>query len=186
MCTLLSCKKKKYFLMHSQVVKHMPKQQVALKPIGPIQPIRRLKKIITGIRTKKFLCELTPFYFVMWLHKIKSFRSRYIFFFGTRVAQPVGLGSVWITVRVPLSRQPGKVCGTSIELHCGGKGIVWGADPDRAHRAADRGGQSTRRKRSGLGQEGQSSFLKRADSGSIIFHASQRMKQHGGTFPLGL
>ncbi|TNN85709.1 Tubulointerstitial nephritis antigen-like [Liparis tanakae] len=25
---------------------------------------------------------------------------------------------------------PGKVCGKSIEVHCGGKGIVWAADPD--------------------------------------------------------
>lgn len=30
----------------------------------------------------------------------------------------------------PLSPAPGKVCGESIGVHCGGKGIVWAAYPD--------------------------------------------------------
>lgn len=36
-----------------------------------------------------------------------------------------------------LSPGPGKVCGKSIEVHCGGKGIVWAADPDGTGQRAE-------------------------------------------------
>lgn len=32
---------------------------------------------------------------------------------------------------------PGKVCGIDIEDHCGGKRIVWAADPDRGRQRED-------------------------------------------------
>lgn len=48
---------------------------------------------------------------------------------------------------VPLSSGPGKVCGESIGLHCGGKVFVWAADPDCT---GQRTGISAPTKRSGL------------------------------------
>lgn len=37
----------------------------------------------------------------------------------------------------PFSPAPGKVCGKDIGDHCGGKRIVWAADPDRGRQKED-------------------------------------------------
>ena len=59
---------------------------------------------------------------------------------------------------VPLSPVPGKVCGKSIEVHCGGKGIVWSADPDRT---GQREGDQTSEERSGASGKGGGTWAQR-------------------------
>lgn len=67
-------------------------------------------------------------------------------------AQPASHGNLCVYIGeipqrcITLSPVPGKVCGKGIEVHCGGKGIVWAADPECAGQREDQSSE----KRSGV------------------------------------
>lgn len=52
---------------------------------------------------------------------------------------------------IPLSPGPGNVCEKSIEVHCGGKAIVWAADPPCTRQKE--GDQWSQRRRGALGKD---------------------------------